>query len=205
MLKKELVSIVRNLLPREDKTSKYHYEVVSAAIGLIYAKAAHDAFMTNPRELDSYVKTFGVSTALPVVEEGATGIYYTTLPAHFIPIPDKASGVRRVDAVEQAGLAFYPVDSREADLLLNGSFFTRTSTRVGYVVKPSRVEFINWQTAVTAVRMDIVVEFMDLDDDDVVYVPSGQEDAFIKSVLEVLGVIPPVDLSDNNSDNTAQK
>jgi len=204
MIKKELVSIVKALLPRQDKTGKYHDEVVATAIGMVYARAVNAAYKSTGKELDNYVKTYGVSTALTVLEEAATGIYYTTLPVHYVPLPDKASGIRRVDAVIQGGNKFYPLLAHEADLILNGSFFNIHPSKTGYVVKGGRVEYVNITDTsallTSGVRMDIVTEFTDLEDDDTVYVPHGQEDAFIKATLEVLGVIPPVDLSDTNAD-----
>lgn len=202
MIKRELTSLVKNVLPREDKTSKYHDNVVAAAIGVVYARMLNDIFYENPKELDNYTMTYGVTSPLTVVEEAATGIYYTTLPVAYIPFGDKASGVRRIDAVIQAGAKFYPMDAREADLALNGSMFYQAANKVGYIVKRTRVEYFNMTTAIEAsgVRMDIVPEFTAMDEDDVVKIPHGKETDLIAGVLEILGVIPPVDLRDNNAD-----
>jgi hypothetical protein len=206
MTKTEVISLVKNLLPKEDKTNKYHYEVVATACGVVYANMVNDVYREFPKELDNYVKTYGVSTAITVATESSTTIKYSTLPVHFIPLPDKASGIRRVDSLIQGGSKFYPVDSREADLLLNGSFF-KQSTKIGYIVKPTRVEYVNMQTGVvaTGVRMDIVTEFMDLEDTDTIYIPHGKEREFIAGVLEIMGVVPPVDLRDDNADPKTNK
>ena len=202
MIKRELISLCRNLLPREDKTSKYHEEVIAAAISVTYARMLNAIFMENPKELDNYTVTYGVSIALTVVEEAATGIYYTTLPVAYTPFSDKASGVRRIDAVIQGGNKFYPMDAREADLALNGSMFYQAANKIGYIVKRTRVEYFNMTDAVetSGVRMDIVPEFSSLDEDDVVKIPHGKENELIAGTLEMLGVIPPVDLRDNNAD-----
>lgn len=202
MIKRELLSLCRNILPREDKTSKYHEEVIAAAIGVVYANMLNDIYNENPKELDNYTVTYGVGTALTVIEEAATGIHYTTLPIAYIPFRDKASGVRRVDALLQGGLKFYPMDSREADLALNGSMFYQAANKIGYVVKRTRVEYFNMTAAVetSGVRMDIVPEFTALGEDDVVKIPQGKERELIAGALELLGVIPPVDLRDNNAD-----
>jgi hypothetical protein len=202
MIKRELLSLCKNLLPREDKTNKYHDEVVAAAIGVVYANMLNDIYYENPKELDNYTTTYGVPTALTVLEEASTGIYYTTLPVAYIPFRDKASGVRRIDAQTQAGNIFYPMDAREADLAFNGSMFYQAGNKIGYVVKRTRIEYFNMTTAVetSGVRLDIVVEFSSLDEDDVVKIPHGKEKELIAGTLEMLGVIPPVDLRDNNAD-----
>jgi hypothetical protein len=201
-LKRELISIIRNILPREDKTGKYHEEVIGAAIGVVYARMLNEIFAENPKELDNYTITYGVTSPLTVVEEAATEMYYTTLPISYIPFSDKASGVRRVDAVIQGGNIFYPMDAREADLALNGSMFYQAANKIGYVVKRTRIEYFNMKAAVitSGVRLDIVPEFSAMDEDDVVKLPYGKETDLIAGTLEILGVIPPVDLRDNNAD-----
>jgi hypothetical protein len=202
MTKTELISVIRNFLPREDKTSKYHEEVVTSAISIAYARLLNAIFYENPKEIDNYAVTYGVTSPLTVIEEAATEIYYTTLPVSYIPFRDKASGVRRVDAVIQGGNIFYPMDAREVDLALNGSMFYQAANKIGYVVRRTRIEYFNMKADVitSGVRLDIIPEFSAMDEDDVVKLPYGKENELIAGALEMLGVIPPVDLRDNNAD-----
>jgi hypothetical protein len=136
--------------------------------------------------------------------EATTGIYYTDLPAMIVPFPDKASGVRRVSTKIQGGFTFYPIDARETDLVFTSNVTTVTS-KIGYCVTPTRVEYYKMTTDVSdiGVRMDLIVPFSVYADWETVLIPEEtdqQGQTFIDKVLRILGVIQKVDLLDNNSD-----
>jgi hypothetical protein len=59
---------------------------------------------------------------------------------------------------------------------------------------------MNATVAAAGVRMDIIIPFTDLALTDEVKYPYGYDIEITKTVLEILGVIQPVDLKDNNSD-----
>ncbi len=209
MIKAEIRGFIKGLLPAEDKTGKYHSNIVDAAIEKVLSEVYNEVYWRDSLELQRYTKGYGYTTALTVLYENATGLYYTTLPAGIIPFPDKASGVRRVSTVIKGGLTFFPVDQRETDFLLSGSIVDTVTEKIGYCVTPTRVEYYNMNGTVigNGVRMDLIVPFSVYLDIDTVLIPEiGTPDGekFVDRVLKVLGVIQPVDLKDDNADTVKQ-
>jgi hypothetical protein len=80
------------------------------------------------------------------------------------------------------------------------------------VVTPTRVEFFNLPPSITSVRMDLLIPFSKYDEDDEVKIPELTEvtgtnyrqvaKTFMDRVMEILGVVAPVDLRDDNSNTT---
>ena len=203
MRKDEIRSQIKNFLPRFEETKRFHDRVLDAAIEKALAEFYNIIFLRNPHELERYTKTFGYVTALTVLYEGTTHLYYTNYPASVIPIPDKASGVRRVSNIIQGSAAFYPMDSREYDLVLNGSYVDTISSKIGYIPRRTRVEYYDPTGTLTTsslVRMDILIPFSQYDADDTVLVPeivNEQGLGFTDRVLQMFEKMPPVDLVEN--------
>jgi hypothetical protein len=149
-----------------------------------------------------------------VSTEAGTGIAYSTLPESIIPFQDKMSGVRRISTVAQGGITFFPMDAREIDLVSNGSFFDTLTTKIGYAVNQTRIEYYNMSAAVQAVgvRLDLIIPFSKYDENDEVKIPELTEilgtnyqkrsEGFMERVMAILGVAAPVDLKDDNSGQT---
>ena len=204
MTREEIRSLIKNLLPRHDKTSKYHDLVVDAAIGKVLAQMYNELWIADSLALQRFTKRYGDITPIDIALDAGVNVYYSAYPANIIPIPDKASGVRRITTRQQGGMTFHPMDSREVELVASGSFFSTITNKIGYVPTQDRIEYYNMSTAVATagVRMDLLVDFSEYDNDDVVLIPEigGGEGAFVQRVLQVLAVIPAVDLKDDNKD-----
>ena len=205
MLKKEIRSLIASLLPKYDKTGKYHSRFVDAAIERVLIEMYQEVFYESPLALQRFTKPYGYSTALAVNSEASTGLYYTTLPVSFVPFKDKSSGVRRVSTPVQGAFTFFPTDQREMDYLQNGSNADSVTAKIGYVVTPTRVEYYNMSGTVltSGVRMDIVIPFSTYLDTDEVLIPESlnkETGEFENRVLAILGVIQPVDLKDDNAE-----
>jgi len=214
MVKAEIRSLIKNLLPKHDKVGKYHSLILDAAIETVINELYHEVFADNPLTLQRFTKPYGYTVPLVVNYEASSGLYYTTLPANIVVLPDKASGVRRVSSPLQGGMSFFPMDAREHDLILSGSYANTVTSKVGYCVTPTRVEFYkaNAATLTNGVRMDLIVPFSVYADTDQVVIPEigdlsssnpyKQKNAqtLVQRVLAILGVIGSVDQLDNNSD-----
>jgi hypothetical protein len=216
MIKSEIRSLITNLLPKWDKTAKYAPRVVDATIERVLGELYNESFRMSPFSLQSYTRGYGYVT--PLVVSTYNSIYYTILPDKIIPFPDKASGVRRVSTALQTGFTFFPMDSRESDLILSGSYSNGVTDKIGYALIQSndvapasyRVEYYNMTAAIAAVgvRMDLVVPFSSyLDTDNVLIpeIPDQEGKTFTDRVLEILGVVRPVDTLDDNSDVLQQQ
>jgi len=202
MIKKEIRSLIRNLLPKIDKTNKYHDNVIDAACETVLNSMIADYFNKESQNVDQFTKRYGDDTPLTIVLDAITDTYYTTLPVGFVPLTDKASGVRRIFTVQSGGVMFYPMDAREFDLAASNSNFYLLNNRIGYVVYPTRVEYFSMDSSIATagVRMNILTRFRDLLDTDTVGIPGNRTGEFTTAVLQYLGVIQPADLTDDNKD-----
>lgn len=205
MIKTEIRSLFKNLLPRFDKSGKYHPRFVDAAIEKVIAEMYTDVLKRNPDELQKYCKPYGYTTPLTVSFEAATDTYYTTLPAAILPFPDDASGVRRITTPTQKGLTFFAMNQGDMDWIQAGSHVDIVTGKVGYCVTPTRVEYYNMSGVIIAsgVKMDCIVPFSVYLDTDTVLIPEEKDaegKTFIDKVLAVLGVVVPIDALDNNAD-----
>ena len=205
MIKSEIRSLIKNELPKLDKSNKYHPRFIDAAIEKVLNGMYNDVFKRNPLELQRFTKQYGYTTALSILYEDSTGLYYVTHPAAIVPFPDRASGIRRISTMIQGGMTFYPIDAREADLVRSGSSVASVTAKIGYVVTRSRSEFYKMTGTIRAagVRMDVIVPFSVYADTEVVLIPEvsdEQGETFVDKVLKILGVIREVDQKDNNAD-----
>ena len=212
MRKDELRSLIKNLVPKYEEVERFHPRFIDAAIEKALAEFYNLVFLRSPHELQRYTKEFNYTVANLPVLEASTALYYVNYPlltdgvsrASIIPIPDKASGVRRISTMTQGGLSFLPMDAREMDLIMSGSYVDYTSAKIGYVPRRTRVEFYGMTAAVIAagLRMDLLIPFSQYDDSDTVLVPelvSDEGAGFTDRVLQILEGVKPVELNENKS------
>lgn len=202
MTKSEIRSLVKNILGNVDKTNRYHPEVIDATIERAFNQAYSDIFMRNPQDLDNYTKSYGADgTAIPVAEDGNTGIDTLTIPADYIPLPDKASGVRGVYTITTGGKLFYPMTATEFDLITRNTHTSNVSAEIGYVVRGGKLEFWNMDatTLAAGVRMEILIPFRTYADTDDVLMPFSRDVDLMQAIFNILGIVPPTDLEDDNT------
>lgn len=209
MIKSEIRSLVYNALPRIDKTAKYHDRVIDANIEKVLNEMYLEMFALSPHSLQRFIVRYGTTTAITVLLDGTTGVYYSNLPAAIVPVPDKASGVRRVSTMAQGEMMFYPMDRREHDLIRSGTYFATANNLIGYSVNQTRVEYYDMTAAVitAGVIMDLLIPFSVYADTDTVLIPELRDkngDDLLTRVLKVMGVIQPIDLKDDNSEKPAK-
>lgn len=211
MLKQELRSHITNLARgKYDEIQQVHPAVVDNMIEKALAEFYNLVFLRSPHELERYTKQFGYTTALPLLNEATTGLYYCLYPlmadgvtrVSTIPIPDKASGVRRISTMTQGGVSFYPMDAREMDLIMAGSYVNYVTSKTGYCPRRTRIEFYNPSAAVIAsgVRADLIIPFSKYEDSDTVLVPELLNDqglGLTDRVLQLLGYVRPAELNEN--------
>jgi hypothetical protein len=205
MRKDEIRSLVKNHLPKLDKTAKFHDRVIDACVEKVINQLYTEIFKEDPLSIAKFTKQYGYTIPLTVSLEANTNIYYTTLPAMIVPIPDNASGVRRISTIAQGGFTFFPMDARGHDFILSGSYVNTITSKIGYLVNQTRIEYYHMSAAIQAVgvRADILVPFSVYADADTVLIPeitSKEGLPFVDMVIRVLMSLPPVDTLDNNED-----
>ena len=201
MIKQEIRSLVVNYLSKYIEVEKYHPRFIDAAIETVRNQMLWELFAVNPLAIQRFVKRYGYTTPIAVAYEAATHLYYSTLPAQIVPFMDKASGIRRISTIIQGSISFLPMDSREMDLVMGGTYVDAVTSRIGYVVT-DRVEYYNISAAVVAagVRMDCIVPFSVYTDNETVLLPEfkdQQDNAFEDRVLKNLREIPNMELLEN--------
>lgn len=211
MKKAEIRSIIRNSLPKIDKTNRFHDLYLDACAEKAIASMYHDIFVMNPLGLQRYTKQYGYTTPIAISTQNSTGRKYCTLPESIIPLEDKASGVRRISTPIQGQFMFFPMDLREMDLVANGCYMDTVNSKVGYAVTQTEIEFYNMPASIvtSGIRMDLLIPFSKYAEDDEVKIPeitdiSGWGDkkasaTFMDRVMMILGVVQPVDLKDDNA------
>lgn len=217
MRKDEIRSIVRNSLPRVDKSGRWGDRYVDASCEKAIAEMYTEVWLMNPNLLAKYTRQYGYIIPIAVNTEAGTGIYYSDLPESIIPMQDKASGVRRVSTIAQGALTFFPMDTREMDLAANGSYFNTVNNKIGYSVNQARIEYFGMTAAIAlaGVRMDILIPFSKYAEDDEVKIPEitqvtgtnyqKKSETFIDRVMAILGVVSPVDTKDDNASGGIQR
>ena len=201
MTKAYLRSQLSNLLAKIDKTSRYHDNFLDHILETCINTTYYQVHEKNPRALGQYTRRYTTQ----YLASGAGGRYVYALTVKLVPLPDKRGGVRNIIDEEDRDIYFVPVTDQELSLMeeSQSNVLTTSSPMVAYfAVRPNMVEF----EGLTATELyhtftfDLIVAFTSLSDGDEVPLPYGKNVEIMKMALEMIGVIPPKDLLDNNSD-----
>jgi hypothetical protein len=199
MLKAELRSLIKNVVPKEDV---FHDRVIDSAIETVIKELYWELFAVDPLALQRYTVEYGVTSAIAITYNNTKGLYYSTLPVAIVPIPDKASGVRRISTRLHIGFTYFPIGKRELDLL-SDSYSGRTNYKVGYMVNQDTVEYYNMDAAIAAlgVKMDILQPFSAYADTDTVLIPEIRDRQgvdIVERVVKILQTVQPFEQIDHN-------
>lgn len=202
MTKAFIRSTIKNLLRKIDATNKYHDTLIDHVLEEVINSVYYEIHAQTPKALGQYTKRYAAQT---ITAGGTAGRYYHTLTATLVPLPDKRGGVRSIVASADTDVYFVPVTDQELMLMEEGTIdeiVTASPIVVYYIVHPTLIEFKNMTSAIAegTLTLDLLVAFTSLADTDQVPLPYGKNAEIVKMALEMLGVVPPVDLIDNNSD-----
>ena len=202
MRKDYIRSLTKGILRSVDKVNKYHDTLIDHVLETSLCSVYYQVHAQAPKALGQYTKRYSAQT---ISTDSTLTRYYHTLTIQPVTLPDKRGGVRSIVDQSDTDVYFVPVtdqelllmDEAQADALL-----TTTPIVVYYVVRPDRIEFKNMSATLAAhtLTIDMIPTFTDLADTDDIPLPYGKHLEIIRSALELLGVIPPKDLLDNNSD-----
>ena len=204
MTKKDTIDYFRALLPRIDKTGKYHAEIVAHTIERAVNNVLCDLFLRFPELIDPYMKEYLGSeySTLYTTEDANTGLWYAELPVSYVPLPVVGSGVREVALEEDSTLTFVP--DRYDDIMRSKDFVSQDiTTMISYAVVGKKLIFSNMPAASDgeSLRVRVVTSFTDYAATDDFIIPYGQDIAVVQNVYQILGLIRPIDLYTNNSDS----
>lgn len=201
MTKAYIRSLLKNTLAQIDKTNKYHDTYLDHLLEQCINSVYYQVYEKNPRALGQYTKRYTTLT----IAVGNFGRYVYDLTVKLVPLPDKRGGVRAVMNETDTDVYFVPVTDQELSLMVESQAYgltTSTPRVVYYAVRPTKIEFVG-MTATELYHphaLDLLVAFTSLADTDEVPLPFGKNAEILKMALEILGVVPPKDLLDNNAE-----
>ena len=201
MTKAYLRSQLSNLLAKIDKTSRYHETFLDHVLETCINSVYYQVHEKNPRALGQYTIRYS-QTISAMQYEG----YAAVLPVELVPLPDKRGGVRSISDHTDTSIYFAPITDQEYQLMkssqVDDNLTTTTPNVIYYVTGVDEIFFAN-MTATIATHtftFDLIPAFTSIGDTVEVRLPYGKDVEIMKMALEMIGVIPPKDLLDNNSD-----
>jgi len=202
MIKSKFRATLKNTLSQIDKSGRWHDTYLDHILETCIDSLVYQAFAANPKALGQYTKRY---TAQTIAAGGTASRYYHTLTVKLVSLPDKRGGVRSIVASADTDVYFSPVTDQELMLMEEAqadALIVTTPIVVYFSVKPDIIEFENMTSAIAAgtLTLDLLVAFTSLVDTDNVPLPYGKEADVLRMALEVLNVVPPKDLLDNNAE-----
>ncbi len=196
MTKKNWIDLIIDFVDENDQVNKYHPKIVEKHISTVFSELAYNSYSTKKFTTDWYSKEY---TGVSVQTDATTTKVYATLPSPILQFPRKASGVVGIFRPQSfKAMDFMPISIREAQL---ESSLDINSSKVFYVVREDRIEFMTVDAAILAngVTLYLVIPFEEYEDDDIVKIPMGAEETLKLKVLELLqGKVDPNLKNQNN-------
>jgi len=198
MRKDKFIDLVRNRLGASsvDRLKKADPRTVELAIAAVMNTVFYEAFRKDTSNLDTYTKTY---ENVAVSQDPDTEIYYSTLPANVVQFPIVGDGVVGINEMKGEDVMFVPLPSSDFEMMY-GLEVDLIDDVIKYTRKGNIVEYVNFDSTITAVRMDLVVDFTEWDDDEDVPIPSGQDINIMNKVVEYLLGKPTTDILNNQNE-----
>lgn len=200
MTKAALRSLLKNTLAQIDKTAKYHDTYLDHVLETCLNGVYFQVHEQNPRALGQYTWRYA-QPITPGQYEGYVGV----LPVELVPLPDKRGGVRLIIDHTNSNVFFVPITDQEYQLMKSSQaegLTTTTPTVIYYFTTMSEIVFANMTAAIAdhTITADLIPAFTSITDTTEVRLPYGKNIEIMKMALEIIGVIPPKDLLDNNAE-----
>ena len=132
--------------------------------------------------------------------------YAAVLPVELVPLPDKRGGARSINDHTDTSIYFAPITDQEYQLMkssqVDDNLTTTTPNVIYYVTGVDEIFFANMTATIAThtLTFDLIPVFTSIADTVEVRLPYGKDVEIMKMALEMIGLIPPKDLLDNNSD-----
>jgi hypothetical protein len=198
MIKSKYIELIRlNIFGGKETVDRIHLADprrieldISAALNTIFFQT----FKKDPSNLDRYSKQY---TNIAVNYDSATQVYYSNLPAKVIQYPICGDGIWNINDMLGRDVAFAPIQMNERELLYGGEFDSIDDV-IGYSLSGSIITYYNFDPIITAVKMDLVIDFTEWDLSEDVPIPSGQDLEVINIIRQMYNLIPVDKLNNQN-------
>lgn len=187
MTKGEIVELVKIRLGDD---SRLHDNAVALDLNLAWEQALGEITKRNKSVLDFYCVEF---EDVAVVKNPRTGEYYSMLPSPIIEGMNISHGVRRINYLKDRSLSFVPGTGLNIDIMRDLDAF-HVMDSILFMVKKDRVIYYNMETGISSVKMDLVIPFNEMDEDDEFPLPVGSSQYIVEMVAEFFKGTPYVDI-----------
>jgi len=163
---------------------------IAAALNTLFFQT----FKKDSSNLDRYSKPY---LNVPVLYETSTQTYYSILPAKVIQYPICGDGIWNINTMLGKDVTFNPIQMGNKEFLFE-SEWKDIDDVIGYSLSGSRVDYFNFDPIITAVKMDLVVDFTEWNMDEDVPIPSGQDMEVINIIRQMYN-LKPKDIINNQN------
>lgn len=202
MTRRQWIDYTKEFVGKIDPTRQFHQNMVNNALSLAYENFVYDTYKYRIHELDSMGKEYAVAVA----QDGTSERYYSTLPCAIIEIDKVGSGILEVSTVSGYSYTFVPMYLQEIKRI-SGLEVEAMTDEIGYALIGTKVYFSSMTTAIqtAGVRMTVIPQFTEYGLDDYIPIPKSQAERFMETVLNVLNVVRPEMLLNNNTNTNAPR
>ena len=203
MTKENYIDEIISILGRIDNTRRLHPKVIEAHITGAVNSVLSMIYEANPSDVSVYTKTYE-NVALSDDKVYLTDDYTSTGNAiHLIHLPRVGGGVMSVRPSDDTDVLFFPMRLQDV-VAYERMHSTNYNTDIGFVVRGNELQIIG-DTTITEVDVDLVRSFEEYDYDEEFYMPFERKEDVINLVLQKAGIVQPVSLKNNNSDESASR
>ena len=216
MTKNEYIDFIRNSLPMEDKTDKFHPAQVEAAINLAVNTAFYEMYAKNPKVMAKSLERYSTLIWSAIFNTVRPPRYTASLTVDIVDLPRKTGGILEIsdsgfdmggtDPILATTTKFLPLTTMEGEQLY-GAEAVLASNEYGFSFAGGGSRVIEfWGSAagfaaMFGVWIRAIKQFKSYSSTSQVLLPYGQDERIIELVRQYLGVIPPKDLINDNADS----
>ena len=203
MTKENYIDEIISVLGRIDNTRRLHPKVIETHITGAVNSVLSMIYEANPTDVSIYTKTYeDVDVTLNKIY--LTSDYTSSGDAiNMVQLPRIGGGVMSIRPSDDSDIMFFPMRIQDATAYQR-MHSTEYGTDLGFVLRGNEIEIIG-DTTLTAVDVDLVRSFEEYDYDEQFYMPFERKEDVINLVLQKAGIVQPVSLKNNNSDESASR
>jgi hypothetical protein len=198
MIKEKYIELIRSNIFGGSATVDRLYLADQRRIELDIAAALNtlffQTFKKEPSNLDRYAKTY---LNVAVLYEASTDTHYSILPAKVIQYPTVGDGIWNISTMLGKDVEFTPIETGNKEFLFENEFDSLDDV-IGYSLSGSRISYYNFDPIITAVKMDLVVDFTEWGMTEDVPIPSGQDLEVINIIRQMYNLQPKDTINNQN-------
>ena len=202
MTRRQWIDYTKEFVGKIDPTRQFHQNMVNNALSLSYENFVYDTYKYRIHELDSMGREYAVSVA----QDGTSARYYSNLPCSIIEIDKVGSGILEVSTVSGYSYTFVPMYLQEIKRI-SGLEVEAMTDEIGYALIGTKIYYSSMTSAIQSegVRMTVIPQFTEYTLDEEIPIPKSQSERFMETVLNVLNVVRPELLLNNNTNTNAPR